>query len=232
MTLALFAAAGRGTHIVGRPRSISGVAHLYTGPLTRTGRHVPLRGRPVCGARTRRLSVLEFPVALEAGPDGDDRRVCARCRSCLVESRQDRRQPTAPTRDDLAATYGHLSVNQLAAHARASRTRDEIDLVSAVALMNVGTVAGQRPIVLADGTHGPSLNDVIARRRRALRLADPTPQEAARDARLRARDEEDRDAARRRRTADWEEKQAERAGRRAPHPRDLVARAARHAATA
>ncbi len=87
--------------LVGRPHSP--VAHLWVGPVTRSGRFAGAAGRPVCGARTRRLTVLE---GVGSVLDRRGRRVCARCVQILGDTQ-------CATRDDWAAAYADLTVLDL-----------------------------------------------------------------------------------------------------------------------
>jgi hypothetical protein len=79
--------AGPGSVLAARP---AGVAHVYTGPLTPSGRFIPRTGQTVCRARTRRLHVVAIPPRWSSLlPEAADQlpRLCARCSTCLARRR-------------------------------------------------------------------------------------------------------------------------------------------------
>lgn len=87
--------------LVGRPHSP--VAHLWVGPVTRSGRYAKGTGGTVCRARTRRLMVLEGAGSVL---DRRGRRVCARCVQILGDD-------VFGCREDWEAGYAHLTVLDL-----------------------------------------------------------------------------------------------------------------------
>jgi hypothetical protein len=123
----LFADAGPAARLVGRPR---GVAHIYVGPLTPSGRFAAAAGRTACRARTRRLSILA-PMSCRRG-EPSSRRVCARCSARLTPQG---RAEHLPNRDAIVAAYGTLTLPQLQAAAGACTTPAEshqLGLITAV----------------------------------------------------------------------------------------------------
>lgn len=74
--------------LVTRPGSP--VFHVYSSPLTPSGRFIPRAARPVCSARTKRLVVLER-VGSVLDPAG--RRLCGRCSARLSALARRAEQP-------------------------------------------------------------------------------------------------------------------------------------------
>ena len=160
--LRVLAAVRSGAHLAGRPR---GVVHLYSGPLTRSGRFVPAAGLTVCRAATRRLTVVEPPLPSKA-PDLGGRRFCRRCTAALPPSLGVAvQQPVS--RDDWAAAYGHLTVDDLVLAARWTQSTGECHQVGLVASIVLGP-QGKRPV-----------DDAIKARRPKLVAAERTEQERA-----------------------------------------------------
>lgn len=173
-------AAGPGSCLVGRPRS--GVAHVYTGRLSRTGRHVPPAGRPVCGARTRRLSLVTLPPGwstLSAVPLS--RRLCARCSVCLSLRRASLSAATGspaggpsttplPTRDQYAAQLGHLTRVDLWLALAFATTPAEVDVAAHASLLLFGHQACAKPVRLPSGRWARSLHDQVTDTRRRVDL--------------------------------------------------------------
>lgn len=166
----------RGGLLVGRP---AGVAHVYAGPLTPSGRWVPRGGRTACCAHTRRLAVLVDPkvtavppvAALGSESFRAGRRVCARCLTHLARTAT----PLPVSRDGLIAAYGHLTVDQLRAANALTVTVDESSVVGRVAM----AVAGPAGCSPAPAAEWKRLDDEINVRRRALASAARTPDEIA-----------------------------------------------------
>lgn len=172
-------AAGGASYLVGRPRS--GVTHVYAGPLTRTGRFVPRAGRPVCGARTRRLSVVTPPPgwsSLSAEPWS--RRLCTRCSVCLqarrfvprrVSTPQAGRPSTTrplPTREEVRAQLQHLTRVDLWLALEFATTPDEVDVAAHASLLLFGHPACTKPVRLPSGRWARSLHAQVAETRRRV----------------------------------------------------------------
>jgi len=153
------ALAGRTARLVARP---TGVAHVYTGPLTPSGRSIPRSGRPACRAWTRRLYVLS-PAGDVA--DADPRGLCTRCVTCLAVLPRPAGQVTS--RSDYLATYGHVTAGDLAADAVTATTAEEIDTVGHLSLLVVGHQA----------SNAAGLTQLLARHR--FRVAGSTSEAAA-----------------------------------------------------
>lgn len=158
-------------HLVGRP---TGVAHVYVGPLTPSGRFVPSKAATVCRAATRRLQVLEAG----ASALGRGRRVCRRCQ-VLLPPALGVEVPQLVTRDDWVAAYSNLTISDLVLAAAWCRTVEETHQVGYV----TSVVHGQQPIRQpAEGSPARALYDLHARilyRRRQLLIAARTPEEVA-----------------------------------------------------
>lgn len=157
--LALLRAAGESAQLVARPR---GVAHVYVGPLTPSGRYVPRTGRTVCRARTRRLSVLEStPVALD--PTGKP--ACRLCTARLAHvPRQGEAGPTS--RDQVLTAYDGITAFDLAIDAFMAETPAEVERLEWLALLLVGFPACHRtPVVSPAGKVSDPLDHHIRRAR-------------------------------------------------------------------
>lgn len=165
MNVPLTLVAGYG-RLVGRPR---GVAHVYVGPLTPSGRWVPRAGRAVCGTRTRRLSLLELDgTALD--PVG--RRMCARCSTRLLSAA--RRVEQSYSRDFVLTKYHHLKVQHLAYANALATSVDETHRIGAVTLQILGP-GNPRGDQTQRAIH--DLHRQIVARRRLLVAANRTPEE-------------------------------------------------------
>lgn len=111
--------------LVSRP---TGVAHIYTGPLT-PGGAVPRNRRPVCNARTKRLYVDGGGSPTSGSP----RFVCARCSARLAVSPAGGRaehpspRPTFLTRSDDKRRYAGLTVVDVYLSARFAESVAELD---------------------------------------------------------------------------------------------------------
>lgn len=150
--------AGPGSTLVARP---AGVAHIYTGPLTRSGRSVPRDHRTVCRVHSRRLSVL--PVS-EDGV-GLGKRLCARCSGCLT--RVGHPEPT--TRDGYRTRYAHLTPWDLVVEARAATNEAELDEVAHLSLVLFGHPGCTQPITRPDGAESNPLHVHVAWHRQRVR---------------------------------------------------------------
>lgn len=194
----LSAATAREAHLVARKR---GVVHLYTGPLTPSGRYVPRAGRTACNVRTRRLTVLPRTVALDlASPS---LRACGRCSARL--SRLSGRAEHI-SRDAAITRYGHLTAFDLALWAYLAVSEADVELVAWLGLLLLGLVACRDSQVVAPTgkTTGP-LDSHVARARRRIGTT--------RDAYAWMRDlaeegaQRSREIARQRRHDAWQEKE-------------------------
>lgn len=186
--------AGHGSHVVGRP---SGVAHVYVGPLTPSGRWVPRSGRAVCKTRTRRLAVLER----DGSPlDPAARRLCGRCSACLSPRRQVEQLPV--TREEWLARFGSLSPFDLAVDAFMAETVEEIQRLEFLALLLVGYPAcAKDPVVSPAGKVSPPLDKQLSRHRTRVGGAHRDEHEAERVA-------ENRELADTIRRRDWRDRGA------------------------
>lgn len=188
-SLRLVGAVAAGAVLVGRPRS--GVLHVYTGPLTPSGRFVAAVGRTVCRAHTRRLTVLEL-----ATPQLDlrGRRVCRRCMPLLPAAlgRADSAD-LGPARDEWLDAYGHLTVDDVRQAALWCRTVDETHQVGRVATMLHGEKPRGLPARLTPAQAAVrDLHDTVERRRKQLVAAERTDEERAAVARGREVDDIER----------------------------------------
>jgi len=134
--------AGDHAHLVHRP---TGRLHVYTGPLTPSGRYVPRSARTVCRARTRRLEVATHRVSslnLDATLPG----LCRRCSARLESSASRAEQRHTPnTRAEFLAAYRDLDAADLAFALTMATTPAEVDAAAhlTLALFDVaGTLAG------------------------------------------------------------------------------------------
>lgn len=217
--LRTLAALRAGAHLVGRP---TGVAHIYQGALTPSGRYVPSKAATVCRAATRRLTVLEGAAAL-----GPGRRVCRRCQVLLPPSLGVETGKQLTTRDEWSAAYAHLTVGDLVLAAAWCRTVEETHQVGYVTTLVHGPQPFRQPAVGAEGRALFDLHSRVLFRRRQLVAAARTPEEIE-EARRRAEDQAEDDAriqaARRRQVAiDQAVDRRNRGGYLTPHERQLVA---------
>lgn len=171
LALRLVSALRLGARLVCRPRR--GVAHVYRGPLTASGRFVPAGASVECGAATRRLGVLLYGVA-ELGPG---LRLCRRCALLLSAF-----PPGSPwdgrllvTLDEKAEAFSHLTLDDFETAARWCRTVEETHQVGAL----MGLVHGPPPFRPATeaGRRHRAVDVVLNERRRRLRLAELSPEE-------------------------------------------------------
>lgn len=180
-------------HLVYRPGS--DVFHVYTGPLTPSGRWVPRTGRTVCAVKARRLSVLERTGAVL---DLDGRRMCGRCTARLTALSVRAVQPVS--RDACLRFYAGVQLRDLVTATVLTMTVDETHRVGFV----MGLLFGQAPVYRPAKPKPPEmsraqalfdLTEELLRRRRAFAAAERTPEEieaaarkreddAARDARI------------------------------------------------
>lgn len=167
--LRTIAALRAGGHLVGRP---SGVAHIYSGPLTPSGRFVPSKAATVCRAATRRLTVLEGAAAL-----GPGRRVCRRCQVLLPPALGVETGKQLATRDEWAAAYAHLTISDLVLAAAWCRTVEETHQVGYVTTLVHGPQPFRQPAVGAEGRDLFDLHARVLFRRRQLVAAARTPEE-------------------------------------------------------
>jgi hypothetical protein len=228
LALTLVSALRLGAKLVSRRR---GVAHVYRGPLTKSGRFVPAGRAVVCGQRTARLSVLLD--GLDAlGVDG--LRLCRRCAPLL-----DAFPPDSPyagrvlvTFDDKAAAFEHLTALDFAKAALWCQTVQETHQLGTLMSLVLGTEPLRKP---EPGTckymHWLAVRALI-KRRAYLRERELSPeQRAERDARAAAdNDEQIRIQAARTRQAriDRAQDRARRGQYLMPHERELLERASKN----
>lgn len=170
--------AGDGAHLVHRP---GGRLHVYTGPLTPSGRFVPRSARTVCRTRTRRLEVLgDVGIAsLDLGA-AERRVVCGRCsvRLCYQQSRAG--QPR--TRAEWCRTYADLTKGDVAVALELAVTPEEVDAAAHLSLA-LFDVAGTLATFTDRGRDWPPLHDlVIAARTRVHGYPDSRYTARERDA--------------------------------------------------
>ena len=168
---AALAAAGPGALLVARP---AGVAHVYAGPLTPSGRFAAASGRTVCRARTRRLSVLpEHPSSLAPREPGS-KRLCVRCSARLSSCKgvNDRRAEVPCThRTEYRRRYGSLAPRDFYAQALMAETLDELEQLAHLSLVVLGHARCDQPMpVTHEGYASGSLTQLLGRLRE--RLAD------------------------------------------------------------
>jgi hypothetical protein len=150
--------AGQGSRLVARP---TGVAHVYTGPLTPSGRFVPRNRRTVCRAHTRRLAVLPVERTSTLVHHGSTLpRLCARCSACLAPGETRQAEPTS--RDDFRAVYADTSPFELVVAARMAETPDELAAVGHLSLVLFGHRGCLQPVVRRDGRRSAPLHTHIA----------------------------------------------------------------------
>ncbi|WGL50672.1 hypothetical protein P5P86_11925 [Nocardioides sp. BP30] len=173
LALRLVSAIRLGAVLVMRPRRP--VAHLYLGPVTETGSFVRSGFAVLCGARTRRLSVVV------EGLDGlgPQLRLCRRC-APLVQALA----PSSPYAgrvlvafDDMAAAFAHLTPADFETAARWCRTVDETYQVGTLS----GLVLGPVPLVARTEEQRvrKRVDEVLLKRRNRLRNAELSPEERA-----------------------------------------------------
>lgn len=166
------AIAGPDARLVGRPTS--DVAHVHVGPLSPSGRYVPLSGRAVCRSRTRQLTVLPERRSSLTPPEPGSRRVCARCSARLSSCSKGvngRRAEPCTHRTDYSSRYGHLTRRDFWAQAVMAETLTELEHVAHLSLVVLGHAECDLPLpVHHEGIDGASLTELLGRLRE--RLAD------------------------------------------------------------
>lgn len=165
---------GPGAVLASRP---TGVAHVYTGPLTPSGRFIPRAGRPVCRARTRRLGVVTIPSRWSSlSHPGVLPRLCARCSACLARRRhtlsrcgvavsQARQAEPLTARGAYRTTYTDLTPFDLLLAVQAADTTTELDVAAHLTLVLFGHLGCTRPVTRPDGRQVTSLHRAVADRR-------------------------------------------------------------------
>ena len=123
--------AGDAAVLVARPH---GVAHVYVGRLTPSGRRTPRHGgRAVCNTRTGVLWVVERSW----GPlDPGARRLCRRCVAVLDPGKAGAATPT--TRGDWVHRFDGLTAFDLALAAFMAETLAEVERTEYLAMLLVG----------------------------------------------------------------------------------------------
>lgn len=163
------ALAGPGALLVARP---AGVAHVYTGPLTPSGRYAAAAGQTVCRARTRRLTVLpERPSSLAPRETGSPR-LCARCSARLASCKgvnARRAEPPCIHRSHYRRRYAALTLRDLWAQAVMAETLDELEAVAHLSLVLHGHAACDRPMPVShEGYHAASFTELLGNLRERL----------------------------------------------------------------
>lgn len=161
--------AGPGARLGARP---GGVPHVVpAGPTTPTGRFLPRAVRPVCRARTRRLSVV--PVDTTTGLH----RVCARCAVSLRKGKA-REAAHLTTRSAYRARFAGVTGRQLVAALNDATTETDVDEAAHLTLLLYGVAGCRQP----DPRTGRSLHDHVTRTRRRFLPADDRLAELRADA--------------------------------------------------
>ena len=154
--------AGPHARLVARP---GGVAHIYTGPLTPSGRWAS--GRPLCRARTRRLTTVSLPAgwsSLSPSTGGPSLpRLCARCSVALPEPGAAEQHLT--TRTGFLAEYADLTPFDLVLAAKTADTAEELDQVAHLSLALFGHLACTQPVQRPDGVLVEPLHHHVIRGR-------------------------------------------------------------------
>lgn len=151
--------AAPGSRLVARP---TGVAHVYTGPLTPSGRYVPRGRRTVCRARTRRLAVLPVERSSTLAAHGSSLpRLCARCSACLAPVNTGQAEPPV-SRDDYRRVYAGTDPFELIIAARLAETPDELAAVGHLSLVLFGHRGCLKPVARPDGRKSAPLHTHIA----------------------------------------------------------------------
>lgn len=146
--------AGDGAHLVARP---GGPLHVYTGPLTPSGRCVPRAARPACRARTRRLYVVT-PPSSSLCPGFVVRRLCARCSAHLSSGQVGRAHPT--TRGGWRDLLAGVTAEDLAFALLLAVSPAEVDAAAHACLLLHGVAGCRAPVRRRDGTVWPSLEQL------------------------------------------------------------------------
>lgn len=160
----------RGGHVLAaRP---VGVAHLYSGDLTPTGKFVPAGNPVTCKAKTGRLNVLtEGLTAL-----GPDRRMCRRCMATSLAM-----HPGPDLANDRVAEhayYSALTAGDFGNAANLCATVEESHQVARIAARVLGPGAPDETR-LADHGLWKRLDAHMNHRRNELRARELTPEERA-----------------------------------------------------
>lgn len=178
--------------LVARPGSP--VFHVYSGPLTPSGRFVPRTARTACTAHTRRLSVLDRDGSVL---DLDGRRLCGRCEARLSATARRASQPVS--RDDFTRMYGGpagVTLADLLVALVMCQTVEENRRVAFVASLVHGFMdptSTRRPTEPGKRQARYDFEVELLRRRHALAAAERTPDEVE-DAAVRREVEAARDA--------------------------------------
>jgi hypothetical protein len=166
--LLLVAALRNGAVLAARP---SGRVHVYAGALTASGRYVPRASRVLCGATTRRLSVV--PTATLS----PRRRVCKRCSRLLgVPGTGSSAHPR--TREEWVTAFTGLTVADLHQAAVWCRTVAETHTVGMVLSQQHGPTP-INPRTPEQSAHRKAADTLIARRRH-LEAVEMSPEDRAR----------------------------------------------------
>lgn len=155
------ALAGPSARLVARP---TGVAHVYTGPLTPSGRFVPRRSRTVCRTRTAQLHTLPQPerwssLTCEAAAFP---RLCARCTACLDRVRARSRQATTTpcTRHAALAAWAGTTKADIAFALDLATSPSEVDAAAWLSLL-LFDVAGCAKPFTEHGRQWPPLSKLV-----------------------------------------------------------------------
>lgn len=162
-----------GAVLVARPR---GVVHIHTGRLSRNGHAVPSTERPMCRARTRRLTVVGHDSG-DILPAVAGRRFCRTCIK-ILPPRLGYDMPLL-SRDDWLTAFSALTIDDLWIATGWIWTVDEAHQVSRVLQM----------------VHGPghtALRRAINDRRRARQAANRSTEDIAHVQALRKAEQHDR----------------------------------------
>lgn len=158
--------AGPDAQLVARP---AGVAHIYTGPLTPSGRHVPRSARTVCRARTRQLHVLTLPErwtsldSTSASP-----RMCARCTARLDRDRdRSRRATSLCTRHAAIEACAGTTKADIGFALQVANTPAEVDAAAWLSLL-LFEAAGCTDGFVQHGRSWDSLHTLVAAARRRV----------------------------------------------------------------
>ncbi len=160
--------------LVARPGSR--VVHVYSGPLTPSGRFVPRAARTACTAHTRRLSVLErVGSVLDLG----GRRVCGRCSARL--SAMARRAEQPHQREACVAFYAGLTLADVVVAIAMATTVEETHRIGFAMGLRFPPAPARRPSGEGDRDRFRAalfdVNTQLLRRRNVLRAAERTPEE-------------------------------------------------------
>jgi hypothetical protein len=154
--------AGDNAHVVARP---TGRLHLYTGPLTRSGRFIPRGARAVCRTRTRRLEVVDdarTPSSLSLETPSRGRLLCARCSARLASRRAEQHPPT--TRAAFLAAFRDLTKADVAVALELATTPAEVDAAAHLSLV-LFDVAGTLQPFTEHRRQWPALQQLVHRSR-------------------------------------------------------------------